>query len=670
MLGTTALDDRTASAIREALAAASGGRIADARRIGENALALGGDEAALNAMLGVFCLRSGDFECAADHLRIAHTKRPDDVTIACNLGTALVQLGLYQEALEAAPEPLARSDLSLRLERIRGFCAQSLGNHLGAASAYERIVEASPTDWESWNNLGNSRRCVGDAEGAVEALRRAAELAPDSPPVRLNFASALVEAGRPAEAEVEFRSMATVFPEDWRALRDLHLLYRSQGREEDALQAIEESSRRNPDDLELILAVASQRLLLLDNEGAETAYREVVRRDSRNASGNLGIAVVYDLSNKTADLARFVSQLETSGLDDDVLNFIRAFDHRRAKRFEDGLAAIRAVPGDLEAARRAHLLGQLNDGAGYYDEAWRAFSHMNELQSADPSNPVERASRYRQAIRRNFDATTQEWAQSWIDSPSDKDRRSPVFLIGFPRSGTTLLDTILMGHPDVAVLEEEPVLHSAVALLPDYQTLPRMSQEAIEAARTAYFDEVARRVSIGPEKLVIDKNPLFTVALPHIRRIFPDSKIILAVRHPCDVVLSCFTTNFRLNDGMSNFLRLDTTAELYDLAFSYFERMQRFLPMATHTVVYEKLIADQERELKSLFEFLGLPWIADVLDHQKTALGRGRIKTASYAQVVEPIYSRSAGRWRNYQQQLAPILPVLKPWIEKFGFEL
>ena len=121
---------------------------------------------------------------------------------------------------------------------------------------------------------------------------------------------------------------------------------------------------------------------------------------------------------------------------------------------------------------------------------------------------------------------------------------------------------------------------------------------------------------------------------------------------------------------MSSFLRLDTTAELYDLSFSYLERVRSLLPVNVHTVKYEAIVANREHELQSLFDFLGLDWHDDVLDHQATALGRGRIKTASYAQVAEPIYSRSSGRWHHYRSHLDPILPVLKPWIEKFGYEV
>jgi hypothetical protein len=136
------------------------------------------------------------------------------------------------------------------------------------------------------------------------------------------------------------------------------------------------------------------------------------------------------------------------------------------------------------------------------------------------------------------------------------------------------------------------------------------------------------------------------------------------------VVLSCYVTNFKLNDGMANFLRLETAAELYDLSFRYFEQAEKLLKLPVHRVVYEDLIADRERHLRSLFEFIGVDWRDEVLDHETTARSRGRIKTASYAQVAEPIYTRSAGRWENYRKHLEPIFPVLEPWVRKFGYNL
>jgi hypothetical protein len=121
---------------------------------------------------------------------------------------------------------------------------------------------------------------------------------------------------------------------------------------------------------------------------------------------------------------------------------------------------------------------------------------------------------------------------------------------------------------------------------------------------------------------------------------------------------------------MANFVRLDTTAELYDLSFSFVERVEREFGLPIHRITYEKIVSDREGELRRLLAFLGLDWSDEILDHQKTARGRKHIKTASYSQVVEPIYTRSAGRWENYRRHLEPVMPVLEPWIRKFGYSL
>lgn len=229
---------------------------------------------------------------------------------------------------------------------------------------------------------------------------------------------------------------------------------------------------------------------------------------------------------------------------------------------------------------------------------------------------------------------------------------------------------MLMGHPRIEVLEEEPTLKKANKLLAGFESIPGASDQQIQAARDAYFEAAMALTPLKPGNLLIDKNPLTMNSLPFVRRLFPDAKTILALRHPCDVVLSCFATNFRSNDGMASFLRLETAAELYDLSFSYFHRAEEILKLPVHRVVYENIVADRERELKPLFEFLQLDWSDQVLEHEATAKGRGRIKTASYAQVVEPIYTRSAGRWWNYRKHLEPIFPILRPWVEKFGYSL
>jgi tetratricopeptide (TPR) repeat protein len=669
-MASTTIDDLTAGAIRRALASAAAGRLTEACAVGERALAEGGDVAALNALLGMLYSRTGNDERAIQHLRSAHSARPRDPVIATNLVHALVNLDRQREALDVLTEEVLAADHGEQLLKLRGFLAQTVDEIDLAIRCYEEVVAKHPDDWESWNNLGNARRGKGDLEGSLEAARRAAELQPDSPPIRLNLATALIQSGDWVTAESELRQMSADFPDDPNPLRELHALLKEQGRDQDALDAIQGAVDRAPEDVSLILGLASHLSFMINSTGAEAAYRRVLELDPDNALAHLGLAVCFDLTNRTEELSALVSQAKEREVGPNALNFIRAFDHRRAKRFAEGLAAIEQVPDDLENARRAHLKGQLLEGIGRYDEAFAAYKRMNELGNEQGPRLEERAAHYRNLICARYEAMTEEWVQRWRPETQNDPRPAPVFLVGFPRSGTTLLDTMLMGHPSIEVLEEEPTLHKAFELFRDYQELPTASDEQIQAARDAYFETAASRTPLRAGNLLVDKNPLAMNAVPLIRRLFPDARIILALRHPCDVVLSCYVTNFRLNDGMSNFVKLDTAAELYDISFAYLERVQQLMPTPTHRVVYENVVADRDRELRALFDFLGLDWHDAVLDHETTARGRGRIKTASYAQVVEPIYNRSAGRWRNYRKHLDPILPILRPWAEKFGYEI
>ena len=669
MTAVSVLDDRTAAAIRDAIRAASAGRMADAIRIGEQALASGGDPTALNAMLGNLHCRADDLEAGIRHLRAAHKLKPSDRVIAANLATALAQQGDYGAAIEVLTDEIARTDPTMRLQRIRAFLAQHADDYQTAIPIYEAIVAAAPDDWETWNNLGNARRLAGDFDGGVAALQRAMDLNGASGPVRLNYATALAAVGRTDEAEQQLRRMADDFPNDAKPLRELHALMKGVGREEAALDAIEEAVRREPT-VEPLMALAAHRLSMLQNDAAEADYRRVIDLHPDHELAYLGLAAVFELSNRVDDLTALVETMRQRGLGENIRNFVDAMEHRRRGRFAEGLAALERVPESLESTRRYHLLGQLHEGAGNYDEAFEAFSQTNVLHGQDPTRPVERASAYRDSLRLQIETATPTWVKPWRDETRKDERPAPAFLVGFPRSGTTLLDTMLMGHPDVQVLEEEPTLLEAAKLLQPFEKLPVASDEQIGAARDEYFRVAARHASLAPGKLLVDKNPLSMNLLPIIHRLFPNARVILALRHPCDVVFSCYAANFKLNDAMPNFLRLDTAAELYDLSFSYFEKTRMLFDMPVHTITYENVVADPAGELRPLLDFLGVDWSDEVLDHQSTALKRGRIKTASYAQVAEPIYQRSAGRWQSYRKHLEPVLPVLEPWVAKFGYSM
>jgi len=155
-----------------------------------------------------------------------------------------------------------------------------------------------------------------------------------------------------------------------------------------------------------------------------------------------------------------------------------------------------------------------------------------------------------------------------------------------------------------------------------------------------------------------------------IHRIFPDAKVIFAERHPCDCVLSAFMSNFELNRAMLSFTTLEGAANVYDLASTAWTRAESNLTIDVYRIRYERMVEDLESEMRRLLGFLAIPWNDAVLDNRKSAAQRGHIRTASYSQVTEPIYKRSAGRWERYRRQMEPVLPILAPWAKKMGYAI
>jgi len=651
------------------MAAARSGDLVRACRLAEGALAQGGDPIALNAFLGMVQARAGDLPAAIAHLSEAHKRRPQDVTIACNLIAAQMEAGELEGAYEVASWSLAVSDTSLRVARYRAFLAQSLEHFAEAVQAYEYVLDRAPDDFESWNNLGNARSALDDFEGSIAALQRAVELDPQAAPTRLNLASALLAADRGSEAEAVLRQAAGDFPDDARPLHELYVHYKREARHEEALRVIEQAVARDPDNANLQLKFGVECGLVRRTADSERAFRRAIAIDPAFADAYLGLIIQYEHTNREDEFAPLIALAESNGLAEGPLSFLRAMEHRRAHRFEEGLAAIALVPADVEPERTAHIRATLLDRLGRTEEAFAAFEQTAHLHETNPTEPIRRGAEMREEVRAEIAHLTPEWIASWSPVNPPAERPDPVFLVGFPRSGTTLLDTILMGHPGTLVLEEEPPLNNVDREIGGQKAIRELDDAAIVQARRRYFEEVEK---IGPlgGRLLIDKSPLFLQEAPLIHRLFPNARFILALRHPCDVLLSCFMSNFRLNSAMSNFLRLEDAAAFYDLTFRHWERARELLPLNVHTIVYERLVEDVEAEVRPLFDFLDLEWQDAVLDHRRTARARGLITTASYSQVTEPIYMRAAGRWLRYRSHLEPILPTLRPWVEKFGYSL
>jgi tetratricopeptide (TPR) repeat protein len=488
----------------------------------------------------------------------------------------------------------------------------------------------------------------GRMDAGVEWLSRAFQCDPGDAAIARNLGAALSNVGRLGEALATFKAAVAVDPDNVGGRLSYARLLIDLGRQGDAMAELEEGSRQALD------------RMLQGNEQDATGLSPDRVADVRE------LGLLLDRLNQVDDLRRLLAASEKAGISREMFGSLWASVALREGRLKEAKNFLLRDSAPFDDSHWDRLKTKVADALGDAEEAFAAAGAMNR---AVPGYGEwrRRGAHYRAHIRMTAEIVTPEWASRIQTASKGSGLTEPAFVVGFPRSGTTLLDTFLMGHPKTCVIEEGRMLELATGVVSEASGVD-WPVELVMRARKAYLDELARHVSSDFTGLVVDKHPFNMLRLAVLHAIFPGAKVIFAQRHPCDVVLSGYMQSFRLNHAMASFLDLADAADLYDAAMTMWTRSRDALPQAIHTVVYERLVADPGAELKPALEFLGLDWRDDLLDHQTTAKKRGLITTASYDQVVQPLSLAPSGRWLKYRKQLEPVLPTLLPWAERLGY--
>ncbi len=327
-----------------------------------------------------------------------------------------------------------------------------------------------------------------------------------------------------------------------------------------------------------------------------------------------------------------------------------------------------------QQAEAALLGGEALDGLGRPAEAFAAFARGKARLRAFYAERA--AGRESEADKLTRLAAWFEAADPtpWRDAPpagGEPVTGGHAFLLGFPRSGTTLLEQALAGHPELAALEEAPTLAEGYdAFLADaagLARLARLTDAEAEHWRAVYWRAVTAHGADPRGRVFLDKAPAGTLYLPLIAKLFPQAKLLFAVRDPRDVVLSCFRSSFQLNAMTYAFTDLAETARCYAASMRLAEIYRRVLPIELHEVRYERLVDAFEGELERAAARLGLALAPGMTDVAATA-SRRVVRTPSAPQVRAGLNRQGLGRWRAYADQLEPVLPTLQPWIEQFGY--
>lgn len=525
---------------------------------------------------------------------------------------ACFEAGDLSAAQRLVADLLARNPDKPALLALKGAICGQLGETREALDSFAAALRLDHKHPGLYFNHGLAARKLGELEAAADSFAKAVELKPDW-------------------AEAHFQ------------VGDVARLRNDRGQ---ALAHLQRALALSPDYVPALGALA----LLYERNHELDLSRECALRALQLAPGDA-----------TANLT--IAQLDVRSGE---------LDTAKARSIE-----VLTLAG-LSAQNQAYahgLLGDIYDRQGKYKHAFASFCAANAaLKEQYSSTNANKQSVYDldsiariSAFHKVFPIA--EW-QTFV--PSEPLRLA--LLIGFPRSGTTLLEQVLASHPDITSIEEQPTLDYAMraTLFSDseLQQLPQLPRDEIENFRRAYLQKVKNHLpdfDPGSGQLVIDKLPLNTVVLGLIWRLFPEARIIRAIRDPRAVVMSCFKHNFGANEAMAHMLSLDAIADYYAAVMRLGNHFERELPLAQQRIRYEDLVDDLEGETRSLLTFLDVAWDPSVLDYRDTAKQQP-ITTPSYSQVVQPLYERSKQNWRHYESQLEPVLPTLEPFIREFGY--
>lgn len=489
---------------------------------------------------------------------------------------------------------------------------------------------------------------AGHYAEAGQLLNRALALAPNDPPTITDIGRVLVAEGRVAEAIVAFEAAVGVRPDYALAWLELGSAQDINGQLDAARLANERARALLPGNPEAPAALASLAMRRGEFALARTLAGEALAQHPGHAPAELVMAAV-DLEEGQSEGARARAQalLDAGTLDE--------------RQVQVALA----------------LLGDSLDRLGRIQEAFDAYTRMNEATAR------ANASRFGESGRTESHLAFVERLTRWFERQDRAGWREPapaqaapspvrrhVFLLGYPRSGNTLVENILASLPGVCTLEERPTLAEADGeFLRNEAALDRLPHlDAALAARhrEAYWQRVRVELPEVDGRVLVDMAPLNGIKLPMIARLFPDAAIVVCRRDPRDVVLSCFRRHFRVNASTYQMAGLERAARHYDAVMRLVDMHLATLPLRVHVIDYAALVADFDATTRDLAEFLGLPWDESVRDFALTAAGR-EVRTVSAAQVRRGLYDGTR-QWERYREQLAPVLPLLEPWVHRFGY--
>jgi len=546
-----------------------------------------------------------------------------------------------------------------------------------ASELLNKAIEINPKIADLHNNLGLIFREMGELEKASKCINKAIQINPDYHVAHSNLGLIYKDLGQIEEAEKCFKKSIEINPQHENPHNNLGLIYKDLGQIEEAEKCFKKSIEINPKHVQAYINLGNLFKNIGQIEEAEQFYSQVISINSKYFDAYNNLMDLFERTNQNEKLNNIITIAETQFNFNPIIKLFYGQYLYKIKKFSEAIKNLEKIKFNESQSNRERLrslvLAKSYDQIDNIEKAFDYFNRTNKINLRNKSKQIDKNKTLRIIKKRaNFfkDPEIKNWP---IQKASDLNE-NPIFLVGFPRSGTTLLDTILRSHPSIEVIEEEPILGNFISSLnimtsENFNNLKNIEENKLSEIRKIYFTNRDNHIEKKDnQKIYIDKMPLNIIHAGEIVRIFPNAKFIISLRHPCDCVLSCFMQSFALNNAMANFLNLEDTANLYNHVMKLWTQYTSTFSIKFHTVKYEDIVLDFEKTIKNVLEFLEMPWSDNVFKFYETAEKRELISTPSYDQVNKPIYTKSIGRWKKYEKNFINILPTLEPWIKKYNY--
>jgi tetratricopeptide (TPR) repeat protein len=598
---------------------------------------------------------------------------------------ARLQAGHADDAERMARHNLARLPDDEGAQLLLAMALQNLKRRDEAILAYTRLTQQFPASKDHWANLGTILREAGHLEESQSAYATALTLAPDDPQTHYNLGLLLMERDLYSRARQEFIDVVNTQPDFAEARVYGAMMCYECGDNPTAERMLEPWREWNDLGDEVRVDLGWLLIQLGRVEDGEEQLRETLDNAYERPRVIALLVQLRERVNRMDEARVLAAELPAPDTID---------DHAIRNEVISALAVLATRGTDLKHARallqqlldltdserkRSNIyfsLGHVCDKLGDYPAAFSAFqrAHASQLLTAgevvpellDPAMEPLRISTYLIAAERHA-----QWHQ--FDGPPAA--QSPVFVVGFPRSGTTMLEQMLDAHPSMRAMDERAFLQGVIERMQGFglsypEQVGELDEKHIAILRERYWKLVSNVVTLEPGQRLVDKNPLNMLRLPMINRLFPHAKVILCLRHPCDVLMSCYMQSFR----SPNFAILCSSLER--LARGYVNAMRSWIHHAellkpdTLLWRYEEALEDFGMQVKRAGDFLELEDSAPLAHFHEHARAKGFISTPSYHQVVEPINKKALGRWRRYEEHFGPALQILAPIMQHWNYDV